>query len=342
MLTEDFHYNYPEHLVAAQPQKDFRILWSGGAEKAPREITKAELFSEFTPGDVLTINDTRVLRRRVTAPNGLEILFIKKVGTTSDEIWEVLCPARVLKDGEEFALPGDITAKLVARGLPQKLRISKLLDENYFSAHGELAIPPYIQKARGERFNRPEEEKWYQTEWAKNAGSQAAPTASLHFSKQDLAFLIGNGIRVTSLTLHVGMGTFLPIKTPHIEQHQMHSESVNIPASSVRAIIEAKVKGQKVWALGTTVARALESWGHGLLHENEKGDFIGESALFIYPGFRFEVVGGLLTNFHQPSSTLLALISAFANREQVLSAYEWAIAQKFRLFSYGDLTAWKR
>lgn len=339
MLTSQFLYKYPEALVATEPRANSRMMRLFAEDLSPSEISKIELFTYFKTGDVIAINDTRVLRRRVTALNGVEILFLKQ---TTTETWQVLCPARELNDHEAFQLPGGVSAKLIRRGLPQELSLSGPLDEAYFQRFGELALPPYIQKARGERHNREQEESWYQTAWAKNPGSQAAPTASLHFTSADLEFLRARGVFIAPLTLHVGMGTFLPVKTAILDDHKMHSESAFIPAASAHLIREAKAQGQQVWALGTTVVRALESWGHGHLSETAQGDVSGDTDIFIRPGFQFEVVDGLLTNFHQPCSTLLALVAAFAGRERVLSAYEWAMAKNFRLFSYGDLSIWTR
>lgn len=338
MQTSDFDFIYPENLVATEPLPEHRTMWVQGSQE-PREIGHSEIFSLFEPGDVLVINDTKVLRRRVTSRENLEILFLR---SDNGVVWDVLFPARGVRDDKEIALPGGVTAKLVARGLPQKLLLSMPLTESYFAEFGELALPPYIQKARGERHNRADEERWYQTAWAERPGSQAAPTASLHFSASDLDKFRDVGVKVLPLTLHVGMGTFLPIKTENLMEHQMHSEPVFIPAETIQQISEAKKCGRRVWALGTTVVRALESWGHGRLQENESGSFCGDTHIFIRPEFRFEVVDALLTNFHQPKSTLLALVSAFAGRECALSAYEWAIAHQFRLFSYGDLSIWTR
>ncbi|MCB0349664.1 MAG: S-adenosylmethionine:tRNA ribosyltransferase-isomerase [Bdellovibrionales bacterium] len=340
MQTSDFDYDYPDHLVATHPEANFRTMCVEAGVAVPLEISKSELLNKFSHGDVLAINDTRVVRRRITTATGLEILFLNKLD--SSNIWEVLFPARSVKDFEEIPLPGGVTAKLIERGLPQKLSVSITLDENYFSEHAELALPPYIQKARGERHNLPDEDVWYQTAWAKNPGSQAAPTASLHFTSQDIDFLKSRGVVIAPLTLHVGMGTFLPIKTETLEDHKMHFEWAHLPAESVAKITAAKAAGRRVWALGTTAVRTLESWAIGKLSASGDGDFAGQTDLFIRPGYRFEVVDGLLTNFHQPSSTLIALVSAFAGREQVLAAYKWAMAQNFRLFSYGDLTVWTR
>lgn len=365
MRTSDLHYDYPEYLVAKEPQDDFRTLYVETNE--PIEIAKKQLLQYFRPGDVLVINDTKVLRRRVTSTNGLEILFLNEVASFNSspgfqpqgfQRWSVLFPAREIKDGATFTLPGfqggplnnePITARLIERGLPQVIEVSRPLDEAYFAEHAELALPPYIQKARGERRNRPEDINWYQSAWACQPGSFAAPTASLHFTSTDLEYLQACGVTIAPLTLHVGLGTFLPIKTTHLEEHVMHKEFAFLPTPTVRAILQAQQNEirahnktrQRVWALGTTVTRALESWGNGLLQETV-GGYVGETDLFIHAGYKFKVVEGLLTNFHQPGSTLLALVTAFAGYERVMNAYKWAIKNNFRLFSYGDLSVWKR
>jgi S-adenosylmethionine:tRNA ribosyltransferase-isomerase len=339
--TKDFNYDYPEALVATEPRTQFRILLQtlpqNTSMRSLSEIKKIDLFRLFYPGDVLVINDTKVERRRVLTAAGLEILFLE---ASPDKLqWQVLFAARDLREGETILLPGDVTAILKTKGLPQTLQLNEPLPADYFLKHGELALPPYIQKARGERRNRPDEEKWYQTEWAAVNGSQAAPTASLHFTNEDLRTLESRGILVLPLTLHVGVGTFLPIKTERLEDHVMHSESVDIPIRTIEQVIKAKREGRKIWALGTTAARALESWALGMLEETFSGSR-GATKLFIQPGHKFEVVDCLLTNFHQPESTLLALVSAFAGRDIVLQAYSYAIEKKFRLFSYGDLSVW--
>lgn len=338
MRTADFKYEYPEALIAIKPDANFRIMSASRLGESPIEISKSDLFAKFSPGDVLAINETRVVPRRVTSLNGLEILFLNSM--TESLVWEVLFPARSVRDSDEILLPGGVSARLLERGLPQKLKLSALLTEEYFQEHAELALPPYIQKSRGERHNLPEEELWYQTAWAKNPGSHAAPTASLHFSKDDIQFLKSKGVQIAPLTLHVGIGTFLPIKSENLADHKMHFESAYLPKESVAMVSAAKSSGRLVWALGTTVARTLESWAGGHLQELKDGDYSGQTDLFIRPGYKFEVIDGLLTNFHQPQSTLIAMVSAFAGREKVLAAYEWAIAKKFRLFSYGDLTVW--
>lgn len=342
MRTSDLNYNYPPHLVATEPRADYRIMWSSAAQAMPAEISKNQLFQMFQPGDVLAVNDTRVLRRRVTALNGLEILFLGVLNSDA-QLWEVLFPAREVRDDEVFMLPGGIEAQLVSRGLPQALRVSRPLTENYFQEFGELALPPYIQKARNERHNRTQEEAWYQTAWAKNPGSYAAPTASLHFTEADLTHLKNErGVKIAYFTLHVGLGTFLPVKTQQLSDHKMHAEMVYLSNESVQTLTSAQQLNKKIWALGTTAARTLESWARDMLHKDSDGAFSGPTDLFIQPGFEYRVVDNLLTNFHQPQSTLIVLVSAFATLPKVLSAYEWAIQKEFRLFSYGDLTVWTK
>ena len=330
-------YQYPESLVATEPSADFRMLLASAAN--PTEINKDKLFTLFRRGDILVVNDTRVERRRVLAADGLEILFCEPV-RASDE-WQVLCAARDLKIGETIELPGAVKATLTSKGLPQTIKLSESIGSQYFEQFGDLALPPYIQNARGERRSRKDDEKWYQTAWAERSGSQAAPTASLHFTREDLAQLRESGVVVVSLTLHVGIGTFLPLKTEFLHDHKMHGEYVMIPHDTVTEVSAAKRERRKVWALGTTVARALESWAVGKFQTVEEG-VAGRTDLFIMPGYLFEVVDRLMTNFHQPRSTLLALVDAFAGRETRIRAYDYAIANQFRLFSYGDLSVWLR
>jgi S-adenosylmethionine:tRNA ribosyltransferase-isomerase len=340
MLKSELYFDYPESLVATEPQPNFRAAFVARETQTPQELNaKSQLIEMINPGDVLVINNTRVERRRVTTQNGIEILFLKEI---AENEWQVLCPARAIRDEEIILLPGEVKAQLTQRGLPQILKVSQNIAADYFATHGELALPPYIQKARGERHNREQEEAWYQTAWAKNSGSQASPTASLHFDLQDLEALKQKGVQVCELTLHVGMGTFLPIKVDNIDDHKMHSEEVTLPNATVQKIIEAKRNGKKVWALGTTALRALEGFSRGHLKETDTGDYFGQTDIFIKPGYQFEVVDCLLTNFHQPESTLLALVMAFAGRERVLQTYDWAIKNNFKLFSYGDLTIWGR
>lgn len=341
MRIEDLDFDYPELLVATERSPKSRIMWVEGGQ--PSEIAGiSDLISHdrrsFQPGDLLVVNNTRVLKRRVFTESGLEILFIDSNSDLTQ--WEVLCPASRWKSGAEQVLPGGVKLRLIARGKPQKVEADEPLNEAYFERHGEMPLPPYIQKARGERHNRADDSARYQTQWAERDGSLAAPTASLHFSKEDLELLKTRGVRVAEVTLHVGLGTFLPVSAENLEDHVMHAELSEVSSSTWNLIESAKADGKNIWALGTTVTRTLESVALGRLPKMADGSYRGETDLFIRPGFQFQVVDRLLTNFHQPRSTLLALVAAFAGLEVVRRSYKWAIEREFRLFSYGDLTVW--
>ncbi len=329
MELKDLDFSFPEDLVATQPANRSRVMWVDKA--GPQEISFEDLLGKFSPGDVLVLNDTKVLRRRVFSVEGLEILFIKEIAPNT---WEVLFPSTRMKS-ETLKLPEAVELKLKASGRPQVITVSKSLTAQYFDQHGELPLPPYIQKARDERHQKTEDEVWYQTAWAARPGSLASPTASLHFKNQDLEVLKKKGVKIVYVTLHVGLGTFLPISSAKLADHKMHKEECEVSAEVWETIKAAKSKNANIWALGTTVTRTLESVG------DEKLPFKASTDLFIRPGFQFKIVNRLLTNFHQPQTTLLALVAAFAGTENWRRAYAWAIDKKFRLFSYGDLTAWE-
>lgn len=339
MRVTDLYFDYPEDLVALTPVYPPRVMWSN--TDGAKEISWAELKAEFKSGDVLVLNDTKVVARRIFAKTvsgvEFEILFVEQV---DDITWRVLCPASRLKPEERVLLPGGIEFRIHERGRVQTAKVSTIIDEQYFEKWGEIPLPPYIQKARKERHTRNEDGNWYQTSWAKTPGSSAAPTASLHFKKSDLDELKEKGVQIVTLTLHVGLGTYLPVTVQDLRDHHMHHEWVSISSASWMEIQEARDASKNIWALGTTVARSLESAASGVLPTDGFGGFVGTTNLMIIPGFDFKVVTRLLTNFHQPESTLLALVMGFAGRENVQRAYKWAVQKGFRLFSYGDLTAW--
>jgi len=309
-------------------------------ETSCREVNWTEFLSFFQEGDVLVLNDTKVLKRRVFTSEGLEVLFL---GSEDRVHWNVLFPSRRYALGSEILLPGEVRMTLLEKGRPQKVKTNFALAETYFETYGELPLPPYIQKAREQRHTHDSDESWYQTQWSERPGSFAAPTASLHFTQAHLEQLKARSVRICFLTLHVGLGTFLPVEVEDLKQHVMHHESVEIPSSVLSEIEQAQSNSRQVWAMGTTVMRALESYGQGLLaFDSQKSAFVGNTDLLILPGFQFKMVDRLLTNFHQPESTLLALVMAFAGIEKVKLTYQWAIKNKFRLFSYGDLSVWQR
>lgn len=338
MKLSDLKFEYPEHLVATEPKSDSRVMFYSPSQ-GPHEITKSELLDKIPAGDLLVVNNTKVEKRRIFS-GSTEVLFVENIEANK---WLVLFPARGFKVGHKISLPGNVEATLLEKGLPQIIQVNRTLDHKYFEQFGEPALPPYIQKARGERHSQKEDQTWYQTAWAKQWGSVAAPTASLHFSNKDFEALQNRGVQIASLTLHVGLGTFLPVKTENLDEHQMHAEKVSIPFETLAAIMSTKKSGRKVWALGTTVCRALESEASGMFTESlDGGGVSGETRLFIRPGFEFKTVDVLMTNFHQPESTLLALVAGFAGLETVKSAYQWAFQKGFRLFSYGDLSVWTK
>lgn len=366
MQKIDLNFEYPEELVATERAISSRVLWAKPAPSAYEwsEKSVAELIDQFEAGDVLVLNDTKVLKRRLFTASGLEILFLKPVVGDAIEQgrlatdWEVLCPSSRWKRNTREILPEGIELEIIQRGRPQVVRAFRgnepvqLLDQ-YFERHGEMPLPPYIQKARGERHNRQQDDRQYQTAWAAQPGSLAAPTASLHFSADHLELLRARGVQVLTITLHVGLGTFLPITVDDLNEHQMHAEWIEVQESVWSTIEQCRRSGHRVWALGTTVTRALESVALGLIEKSPKSidgeaRYFGETQIFIKPPFDFKVVDVLMTNFHQPESTLLALVAAFVDGvtgnglNDVKRAYSWAIENKFRLFSYGDLSVWNK
>lgn len=336
MQKSRLNFQYPAHLIATERKIHSRVMYVEGSE--PVEITLSYLITQIEPNDLLVLNDTKVIKARVTSEEGLEVLFIEAL---SDSEWSVLCPVRKWPKNTKLKMPGGLELELLEKGRPQKVRVSQKVDINYFSEFGDLPLPPYIQEARGERASRSSDELQYQTAWAQTLGSLAAPTASLHFSTDDIKKIKSRGAEVKNLCLHVGLGTFLPIQTDDLEDHNMHSEVVVVPKDTWQAVLDCKKRGGKVWALGSTVTRALESTALSLLQE-EENQYSGTTDLFIKPGFQFEVVDVLMTNFHQPESTLVAMVMAFAGEEVVKRNYQWAIDRNFRLFSYGDLSVWRK
>lgn len=343
MKLKELQYDFPEDLIATEPKRPSRVLLVETNSKIKSdaefdanicEISMKELLAKIPAGDVLVVNNTKVLKRRVFA-NSLEILFLS---SSDKKNWKVLFPSKKYKIEDEIQLPLGRKMKLLKKGRPQEVLTDLSLDEDYFAQVAELPLPPYIQKMRSDRHTMKADESWYQTAWAQQPGSFAAPTASLHFSLQDIDQLKSRGVIVVELTLHVGLGTFLPVTVEDLNDHEMHAEYVEIPIQTWNAVFDAKKNGNKIWAMGTTVTRALESKNLGFYKEN----FCGFSNLLIQPGFKWTIVDRIITNFHQPESTLLALVAAFAGLKRVRQAYQIAIEKRFRLFSYGDLSVWIR
>lgn len=334
MKKSDLIYSYPEELIATEPSRPTRVMWVDlSKELNPLEKNIQQMLNEIPKGDVLVINDTQVLKRRVFAKTENEELEILFLNSLADNHWQVLFPSKKYAVGSQIDLPGGFTMTLVQKGRPQVVQLNQEITEEDFNRIAELPLPPYIQKARHERHNVVQDSTWYQTAWASSPGSQAAPTASLHFTNEDLNYLRNKGVHVVRVTLHVGLGTFLPLTAEDLDQHEMHHEWYSIPADSWNFILNAKKAGYKIWSLGTTSTRVLESVAR-------TGSLTGETNLLLQEGSEFKIVDRLMTNFHQPESTLLALVAGFAGLEKAQLAYAWAIDRKFKLFSYGDLSVW--
>ncbi|MHC4914590.1 MAG: tRNA preQ1(34) S-adenosylmethionine ribosyltransferase-isomerase QueA [Planctomycetota bacterium] len=341
MRTADFDYRLPPELIAQHPcgRRDasrLLVVHRDGGAVDHRRFT--DLPAILSPGDLLVTNDTRVFPARlhgVRAETGgaVEVLFLRE---EAEDRWLALTRSGgKLRAGEELVLcGGDIRVRIAERRgqegdvlrLPAGLDLSALLEER-----GEVPLPPYIVREAGD--DAAADRERYQTVYARETGAVAAPTAGLHFTEEVLRELEARGISRASLTLHVGPGTFRPVKTEEVSQHRMDAEQYNLCAGTADLINRTRSSGGRVVAVGTTVCRALESAAGA---DGGLSAASGWTELFITPPYRFKAVDALLTNFHLPRSTLLMLVSAFAGRELVLSAYRQAILERYRFYSYGD------
>jgi S-adenosylmethionine:tRNA ribosyltransferase-isomerase len=332
MRRADFSYPLPAELIADRPlarRGASRLLALDGASGSVRDLAFDDLGTLLRPGDLLVLNDTRVLparlRGRKASGGACEILLERLL-----DGGRFLGQGRASKGfavGTRISLPAGASATVVGRrGEFHEFELDREALP-YFEAHGSVPLPPYVAREA-----EPADRERYQTVYAAVPGAVAAPTAGLHFDAESLAKLEGGGIGLARVTLHVGAGTFTPMRAHEVEEHRMHAERIRVPEATVAAIGSARARGGRVVAVGTTVVRALESAAAG----GRLFPFDGESDIFIRPGHRFRAVDALLTNFHLPESTLLVLVSAFAGRERVLAAYHHAIAGRYRFFSYGD------
>lgn len=332
VLPEDFDYDLPAALIAqtpAEPRDSSRLMALDRRDGSVSHHRFGELPGLLRAGDQLVFNDTRVLNARLDARREatggrVELLLLHP---TAAGCWASMArPARRLRTGERLALPHGAVARVVRRletGTVELELPPEVAD--HLDRYGELPLPPYIRGYSGD----PER---YQTVYAREEGSVAAPTAGLHFTPALLAELEQRGIGSHYITLHVGMGTFKPVQAERIEDHQMHSERYYVPEELPRRLSEARERGSRVIAVGTTAARSLET----IAVEPQRAGAWSETAIFIRPGHEFRLIDGLVTNFHLPRSTLLMLVSALAGRESVLRAYEEAIKNGYRFYSFGD------
>lgn len=336
MKLSDFYYELPQELIAQYPLKDrmqSRLLVYDRKTKNIEHRYFKDIIEYLNPGDCLVINDTKViparlLGKREDTGGKMEFLLIDRV---EDDIWEVMVnPGRRAVIGRTFIfgeglLKGEILAKTKDGTRIVRFEYDGIFEE-ILDKVGIMPLPPYIHEELKDN-NR------YQTVYAKYNGSVAAPTAGLHFTQELLKQIECSGVNIANITLHVGIGTFRPVKTENIEDHHMHSESYYVSEETAEIVNETREKGGRVIAVGTTSCRTLETIGDrfGKIHLG-----YGKTDIFIYPGYKFKVVDALITNFHLPQSTLLMLVSAFADREEILNVYAEAIEKRYRFFSFGD------
>jgi S-adenosylmethionine:tRNA ribosyltransferase-isomerase len=339
MLVSDFDFDLPESSIAqeATPRGTSRLFCLDQAQSA-RHRTVADLPSLLRRGDLLVVNDTRVIPARLFGrrrPGGgrIELLLAESRPDLDPLTWDVLLkPGRRSRPGTLFDLAPDLWAEVLGPAADGRftVRFSEPIEPR-LEELGHVPLPPYIKRSDTEA-----DRQRYQTIYAEAPGAIAAPTAGLHFDDPILANLEAAGIRRAAVTLHVGLGTFKPVTVNLVHEHVMDRERYEIPAATVAAIEETRGRGGRVVAVGTTVVRTLESAAAGQSTMGQLMPGSDSTELFIYPGFRFQVVDTLLTNFHLPASTLLMMVCAFAGQERVLAAYREAVAAGYRFYSYGD------
>jgi S-adenosylmethionine:tRNA ribosyltransferase-isomerase len=358
VLVSDFHYDLPEELIAQQPLSDraaSRLLHLSSATGAIAHRQFRDFPNLLCPGDLLVFNNTRVfparlygrragLKSQPLSPHNpasrdflhgrVEVLLTRQLQRDPND-WECLVrPGRKIGVGEHlfFGDDDELHAEVIARGEFGERHIRFAPVDDFFARVekiGHIPLPPYIARA-----DSPVDRDRYQTVYARERGSVAAPTAGLHFTPETLSRLHDRGIETTQVTLHVGLGTFQPVRVEKVEEHQLHSESYSISEEAAAKIRQARRESRRVVAVGTTTVRTLEYAARQGGGEVRAG--AGEANLFIYPGYKFQAVNALLTNFHLPQSTLLMLVCALGGKEYVLKAYRHAVAERYRFYSYGD------
>ena len=336
LKTSDYYFDLPEELIAQDPlmQRDeCRLLVVDRRTGETQHRHFRDILEYLDPGDALILNDTRVIPARLlgvkedTGANA-EILLLKRL---TDDTWETLVrPGKKLRPGARVVFGDGILRAEILDVMEEGNRRVRFEYEGIFEEVldrlGEMPLPPYIT-------HKLQDPSMYQTVYAKFDGSAAAPTAGLHFTKELLHEVEEKGVKIGYVTLHVGLGTFRPVKVDNVLEHHMHTEWYNVPPETAKLIHDVKAAGHRVICVGTTSCRTVESAA------DENGEVragADNTSIFIYPGYKFKVMDGLITNFHLPESTLVMLVSAFAGRDHVLSAYDEAIREKYRFFSFGD------
>ena len=336
MKTSDFYYDLPEELIAQDPLVDrtaSRLLVLNRETGTVGHKIFSDVIDYLNEGDCLVINNTRVIPARLIGEKEgtggkVEVLLLKR---RANDVWETLVkPGKKLKPGAKITFGDGRLRAEVLEVVEEGNRLVKFHYEGIFEeildSLGEMPLPPYIT-------HKLEDKEMYQTVYAKFDGSAAAPTAGLHFTKELLNKIEEKGIKIASITLHVGLGTFRPVKVDDVNNHHMHTEWYEVNAEAADIINETKRNGGRVICVGTTSCRTIESVADENGYMKAK---TGETDIFIYPGYKFKVMDGLITNFHLPESTLVMLVSAFAGKENVLAAYETAVKERYRFFSFGD------
>jgi len=336
MKTSDFYYDLPEELIAQDPllnRSDSRLLHLDKQTGAVEHKTFCDILQYLRPGDCLVVNDTKVIPARLFGTKegtnaGIELLLLKR---REKDVWETLVkpgkkakPGTVIQFGDGI-LKGEILEVVEEGNRLIQFQYSGIFEE-ILDQLGEMPLPPYITHKLKDK-NR------YQTVYAKHEGSAAAPTAGLHFTRELIQEVDDMGVNIAHVTLHVGLGTFRPVKVDNVLEHHMHSELYVVEEEQANIINDTKASGGRVICVGTTSCRTLESAtsGDGILKAGN-----GWTDIFIYPGYQFKILDGLITNFHLPESTLLMLVSALAGKEHIMKGYEEAVQEKYRFFSFGD------
>ncbi|HBM97937.1 MAG TPA: tRNA preQ1(34) S-adenosylmethionine ribosyltransferase-isomerase QueA [Ruminococcus sp.] len=336
MKTSDFYYDLPKELIAqtpVEPRDSSRLLILGRNNGEIEHKHFYDIIEYLHEGDLLVVNDSRVLPARIFGIKEetgarVEFLLLKQI---SGNKWETLCkPGKKAKEGTKFTFGDGLLKATVVEVKDDGNRVVDFeCDENFFAALdkiGQMPLPPYITEELKDK-------ERYQTVYSHELGSAAAPTAGLHFTKELMDRIREKGINIANVTLHVGLGTFRPVKVDDVTNHKMHSEHYEVPEETAKLIKQTKENGGRVIAVGTTSCRTLESVA------TQYGEIIacdGFTDIFIYPGYKFKVLDGLITNFHLPESTLIMLVSAFAGFDNVMNAYKNAVDEKYRFFSFGD------
>ncbi len=336
MKTSDFYYDLPSELIAQDPLLDrssSRLLHLNPIDGSVEHGSFKDVVKYLKKGDCLVLNNTKVLPARLYGEKedthgGVEILLLKRI---SADVWETLVkPGKKCRVGARLSFGDGLLKAEVIDIVEDGNRLIRFefdgIFEEILDQLGEMPLPPYIT-------HKLEDKNRYQTVYAKETGSAAAPTAGLHFTKELLQEIKDKGVQIANVTLHVGLGTFRPVKVDDVTQHHMHSEFYMVEEEQAKIINDTKKAGGKVVCVGTTSCRTLESAAdeNGILHAGS-----GWTDIFIYPGYKFKIMDALITNFHLPESTLIMLVSAFAGKEKVMAAYEQAVQEKYRFFSFGD------